>query len=94
MTFRSQPAALPTSPTWRQVRNGGTVRPHKSRNHGGVIRRQLGLNMQLSVDGGDNTDDYIGGCLQNFSPDSIQEFAVQTSQEYANIARTVGGAVK
>jgi hypothetical protein len=52
------------------------------------------LNVQLSVDGADNTDDYIGGCLQNFSPDSIQEFAVQTSQEYANIARTVGGAVK
>jgi len=52
-----------------------------------------GLNVQLSVDGGDNTDDYIGGFLQNFSPDSIQEFAVQTSQEYAEIGRTVGGAV-
>ncbi len=52
-----------------------------------------GLNVQLSVDGGDNTDDYIGGFLQNFSPDSIQEFAVQTSQEYADIGRTVGGAV-
>src|SRR5262249_40854932 len=33
-----------------------------------------GLNVQLSVDGGDNTDDYIGGFLQNFSPDAIQEF--------------------
>ena len=52
-----------------------------------------GLNVQLSVDGGDNTDDYIGGFLQNFSLDSIQEFAVQISQEYANIGRTVGGAV-
>ena len=52
-----------------------------------------GLNVQLSVDGGDNTDDYIGGFLQNFSPDSIQEFAVQTSQEYGDIGRTVGGAV-
>jgi hypothetical protein len=52
-----------------------------------------GLNVQLSVDGGDNTDDYIGGFLQNFSPDAIQEFAVQTSQEYADIGRTVGGAV-
>jgi hypothetical protein len=52
-----------------------------------------GLNVQLSVDGGDNTDDYIGGFLQNFSPDSIQEFAVQTSQEYADTGRTVGGAV-
>ena len=52
-----------------------------------------GLNVQLSVDGGDNTDDYIGGFLQNFTPDSIQEFAVQTSQEYADIGRTVAGAV-
>ena len=52
-----------------------------------------GLNVQLSVDGGDNTDDYIGGFLQNFSPDSIQEFSVQTSQEYADTGRTVGGSV-
>jgi hypothetical protein len=35
-----------------------------------------GLNDVLSVDGGDNSDDYIGGFLQNFSPDAIQEFAV------------------
>jgi hypothetical protein len=34
-----------------------------------------GLNVDLSVDGGDNSDDYIGGFLQNFSPDAIQEFA-------------------
>ncbi len=52
-----------------------------------------GLNDQLTVDGGDNSDDYIGGFLQNFSPDSIQEFAVQTSQENADVGRTVGGAV-
>jgi len=52
-----------------------------------------GLNDVLSVDGGDNSDDYIGGFLQNFSPDAIQEFAVQTSQENADIGRTVGGAV-
>lgn len=52
-----------------------------------------GLNDVLSVDGGDNSDDYIGGFLQNFSPDVIQEFAVQTSQENADTGRTVGGAV-
>ena len=52
-----------------------------------------GLNAVLSVDGGDNSDDYIGGFLQNFSPDSIQEFAVQTSQEDAGTGRTVGGSV-
>ena len=41
----------------------------------------------------DNSDDYIGGFLQNFSPDAIQEFAVQTSQQDADIGRTVGGSV-
>ena len=52
-----------------------------------------GLNDVLSVDGGDNSDDYIGGFLQNFSPDSIQEFAVQTALENADTGRTVGGSV-
>jgi outer membrane receptor protein involved in Fe transport len=52
-----------------------------------------GLNVDLSVDGGDNSDDYIGGFLQNFSPDAIQEFAVRTSQEDADTGRTVGGSV-
>ncbi|MBZ5705364.1 MAG: TonB-dependent receptor [Acidobacteriia bacterium] len=52
-----------------------------------------GLNVDLSVDGADNSDDYIGGFLQNFSPDAIQEFAVRTSQEDADTGRTVGGSV-
>ncbi len=52
-----------------------------------------GLNDTLTVDGGDNSDDYIGGFLQNFSPDALQEFAVQTSQETAEVGRTTTGAV-
>ena len=35
-----------------------------------------GLNNELSVDGGDNSDDWIGGFLQNFSPDAIQELSL------------------
>ncbi len=53
-----------------------------------------GLNDVVSVDGGDNSDDYIGGFLQSFSPDDIEEFAVQTSQQSASIGRTVGGSVE
>lgn len=53
-----------------------------------------GLNDVLSVDGGDNSDDYIGGFLQNFSSDAVQEFAVQSSQQNADIGRTVGGSVE
>ena len=52
-----------------------------------------GLNNELSVDGGDNSDDYIGGFLQNFSPDDIQEFAVHTAQEEADTGRTTAGSV-
>jgi Carboxypeptidase regulatory-like domain/TonB dependent receptor len=52
-----------------------------------------GLNVELSVDGGDNSDDYIGGFLQNLSPDAVQEFAVRTSQEDAESGETVGGSV-
>jgi Carboxypeptidase regulatory-like domain/TonB dependent receptor len=52
-----------------------------------------GLNNQLTVDGVDNSDDYIGGFLQDFSPDVIREFAVQTSQQNADIGRTTAGSV-
>jgi Carboxypeptidase regulatory-like domain len=52
-----------------------------------------GLNDKLTVDGADNSDDYIGGFLQNFSPDAIQEFAVSTSMESASTGGTTGGSV-
>ena len=52
-----------------------------------------GLNNDLSVDGVDNSDDYIGGFLQNFSPDAIQEFAFRTAQEDADTGRTTAGSV-
>jgi hypothetical protein len=52
-----------------------------------------GLNVDVSVDGGDNSDDYIGSFLQNLSPDVIQEFNVRTSQEEADTGHTVGGSV-
>jgi hypothetical protein len=52
-----------------------------------------GLNNELSVDGGDNSDDYIGGFLQNFSPDAIQEFAFRTAQADADTGHTTAGSV-
>src|ERR1700736_1743639 len=52
-----------------------------------------GLNVDLSVDGGDNNDDYVGGFLQNYSPEAMQEFAVRTSQFGADTAHTNGGSV-
>src|SRR5579862_3947361 len=52
-----------------------------------------GLNNELSVDGGDNSDDWIGGFLQNFSPDAIQEFAMRTANEDADTGGTTAGSV-
>ena len=52
-----------------------------------------GLNNELSVDGGDNSDDFIGGFLQNFSPETIQEFAMRTSNQDADTGGTTAGSV-
>ncbi|HEY6448591.1 MAG TPA: carboxypeptidase regulatory-like domain-containing protein [Acidobacteriaceae bacterium] len=52
-----------------------------------------GLNNEMSVDGVDNSDDYIGGFLQNFSPDAVDEFAIRTAQEDADTGGTTAGSV-
>jgi hypothetical protein len=52
-----------------------------------------GLNNELSVDGADDSDDWIGGFLQNFSPDGVEEFAVRTSNEDADTGWTTAGSV-
>jgi len=52
-----------------------------------------GLNVDLSVDGGDNNDDWIGGFLQNYSPEAIREFNVRTAQFDPDTSRTNGGSV-
>jgi hypothetical protein len=52
-----------------------------------------GLNNELSVDGGDDSDDFIGGFLQNISPDAISEFAIRTAQEDADTGNTTAGSV-
>ena len=52
-----------------------------------------GLNNELSVDGGDNSDDWIGGFLQNFSPETIQEFDFRTANTDADTGGTTAGSV-
>src|SRR5258706_8265941 len=67
--------------------------PTKARITAVAFGGSSGLNVDLSVDGGDNNDDYIGGFLQNYSPEAMQEFAVRTSQFGADTAHTNGGSV-
>ncbi len=52
-----------------------------------------GRNVNYVIDGGDNTDDTIGGALQNFSLESVQEFNIQTQQYRAEYGRSTGGVL-
>jgi hypothetical protein len=53
----------------------------------------IGRNVNFLVDGGDNTDDTIGGQLQNFNLDAVQEFKIQTAQYKAEFGRSSGGVL-
>ncbi len=52
-----------------------------------------GRNVNFLVDGGDNTDDTIGGALQNYNIEAVQEFNIQTQQYKAEYGRTTGGVL-
>lgn len=53
----------------------------------------IGRNVNYLIDGGDNTDDTIGGALQNFNLESVQEFKIQTMQYKAEYGRSSGGVL-
>ncbi len=53
----------------------------------------IGRNVNYVVDGGDNTDDTIGGALQNYSVENVQEFKIQTQQYKAEFGRSTGGVL-
>ncbi len=52
-----------------------------------------GRNVNYIMDGGDNTDDTIGGALQNFNLEAVQEFKIQTMQYKAEYGRSSGGVL-
>lgn len=52
-----------------------------------------GRNVNYVIDGGDNTDDTIGGALQNFNLEAVQEFKIQTMQYKAEYGRSSGGVL-
>lgn len=53
----------------------------------------IGRNVNYVIDGGDNTDDTIGGALQNFNIEAVQEFKIQTMQYKAEYGRSSGGVL-
>lgn len=53
----------------------------------------IGRNVNYTIDGGDNTDDTIGGALQNYSVEGVQEFKIQTMEYKAEFGRSTGGVL-
>jgi hypothetical protein len=51
-----------------------------------------GRNVNVTIDGGDNKDNAVGGLLQNFTMEGIQEFALSTQRFSAANGRS-GGAL-
>jgi len=52
-----------------------------------------GRNVNYQVDGGDNNDDTVGGLLQLFPLEAIQEFRVITARSRAEDGRSQGGVM-
>lgn len=52
-----------------------------------------GRNINFVMDGGDNTDDTIGGALQNFNLEAVEEFKIQTMLYKAEYGRSSGGVL-
>ncbi|MGI9107985.1 MAG: TonB-dependent receptor domain-containing protein, partial [Pyrinomonadaceae bacterium] len=66
--------------------------PTKSRVGTFSVGGSTGRNVNITVDGGDNKDNAVGGILQNFSLEGIQEFALSTQRFSAANGRS-GGAL-
>ncbi|HVF57179.1 MAG TPA: TonB-dependent receptor [Pyrinomonadaceae bacterium] len=66
--------------------------PTKSRTGTFSVGGSTGRNVNITVDGGDNKDNAVGGILQNFSMEGIQEFALSTQRFSAANGRS-GGAL-
>jgi hypothetical protein len=66
--------------------------PTKARVGTFSVGGSTGRNLNITVDGGDNKDNAVGGILQNFSMEGIQEFALSTQRFSAANGRS-GGAL-
>ncbi len=67
--------------------------PTKSTQYSPQINGGNGRNVNYQIDGGDNNDDSVGGLLQLFPLEAIQEFNFVTSRAKAENGRSNGGVM-
>jgi outer membrane receptor protein involved in Fe transport len=67
--------------------------PTKSTQFSPQINGGNGRNVNYQIDGGDNNDDTVGGLLQLFPLEAIQEFNFVTSRSKAEYGRSNGGVM-
>jgi hypothetical protein len=67
--------------------------PTKSTQYSPQINGGNGRNINYQIDGGDNNDDTVGGLLQLYPLEAIQEFNFVTSRSKAEYGRSQGGVM-
>ena len=67
--------------------------PTKSTQYSPQVNGGNGRNLNYQIDGGDNNDDTVGGLLQLFPLEAIQEFNMITSRSKAEYGRSNGGVM-
>jgi hypothetical protein len=67
--------------------------PTKGANYAPIINGGAGRNINYQIDGGDNNDDTVGGLLQQFPLEAIEEFHFETQRFKAEYGRSNGGVM-
>jgi hypothetical protein len=67
--------------------------PTKSTQYSPQINGGNGRNLNYQIDGGDNNDDTVGGLLQQFPLEAIEQFNFQTQRFKAEYGRSNGGVM-
>jgi hypothetical protein len=67
--------------------------PTKSTQYAPLVNGGAGRNINYQIDGGDNNDDTVGGQLQAFPLEAIEQFNFQTQRFKAEYGRSNGGVL-
>jgi hypothetical protein len=67
--------------------------PTKSTQYAPLVNGGSGRNINYQIDGGDNNDDTVGGQLQAFPLEAVEQFNFQTQRFKAEYGRSNGGVL-